>query len=256
MLITVWAITLLLLLASPLLIWMEKQARLWTVGWSLMALCVVMVLWTAQRCFQAALYWRSAYLRCESISRSQWQLPPQSQLPRYQLRDSVCHGDRLGSTQFDHSVGQSAYRKNFPNDLRGGRAALEPENCGISLTEDASYPTVFPARWQPSHLARSLVLRVHPQTPSSADLFSNYQNQAGPTPDPGALGCKQDQLADGVRRLVVVAVLRLDCDMHQFFVLLKPGAISIAALRLVRDDRNDGSVLAAADLPDVKIRHD
>lgn len=53
-----------------------------------------------------------------------------------------------------------------------------------------------------------------------------------------------------------MAMLRFDGDVHEFFVLLKQCSIRFAALRFVRDDRDDGSKLASTDLPDVKIRND
>jgi hypothetical protein len=53
-----------------------------------------------------------------------------------------------------------------------------------------------------------------------------------------------------------VAALRLDGDVDELFVLLKHCAIRITALRLVRNDRNDGRELPAAHLPDMKIGYD
>jgi hypothetical protein len=55
---------------------------------------------------------------------------------------------------------------------------------------------------------------------------------------------------------MVMATLRLNGDVHQFFVLLEESAIGFAALWLMRNDRDDGCELAAADLPDVEIRND
>jgi hypothetical protein len=51
--------------------WSSKGDRLWAIAWSIMALCVVMELWTARRWHQAGLDWKAAYQLCESKAKAQ-----------------------------------------------------------------------------------------------------------------------------------------------------------------------------------------
>ena len=55
---------------------------------------------------------------------------------------------------------------------------------------------------------------------------------------------------------MIMALLGLDRDMDQLFMLTQKAAIGVARFRLVRDDGNDRGEFAAADLPDVEIGHD
>ena len=55
---------------------------------------------------------------------------------------------------------------------------------------------------------------------------------------------------------MVVALLSLDRDMNELSVFAKKSAIALARPRLVSDDGNDRGEFAAANLPDMQIRHD
>ena len=58
------------------------------------------------------------------------------------------------------------------------------------------------------------------------------------------------------RRVVFGAMVRLDCHVDQFVISPQQRSIRIAALRLVRHDRNHGGKFSDADLPDMQIGHD
>ena len=53
--------------------------------------------------------------------------------------------------------------------------------------------------------------------------------------------------------LVLVAMLRLDGQMNQLFVLSEQVAVFIGTFRLMRNDRDDGGELSCSNLPDVQI---
>lgn len=59
-----------------------------------------------------------------------------------------------------------------------------------------------------------------------------------------------------MRRLVVVALLRLDRDVDELSMFAKKSTIGLARPRLVSDDGNDRGEFAAADLPDMQICDD
>ena len=56
--------------------------------------------------------------------------------------------------------------------------------------------------------------------------------------------------------LVLVAMLRLDSQMNQLFVLSEQVAVFIGAFGLMRHDRDDGSELSGSNLPDVQISYE
>jgi len=55
------------------------------------------------------------------------------------------------------------------------------------------------------------------------------------------------------RRVIFGAMVRLDCYVDQFVIYAEQGSIRIAALRLVRDNRNHRRISSDADLPDMQI---
>ena len=59
-----------------------------------------------------------------------------------------------------------------------------------------------------------------------------------------------------MRRLVFVALLRLDRDVDELSVFAKKSAIGFAGPWLMSHDGNDRGEFAAADLPDMEIGYD
>ena len=58
------------------------------------------------------------------------------------------------------------------------------------------------------------------------------------------------------RRVIFGAMVCLDCYVDQFVISAEQGSIRIAALRLMRHDRDHRSKFPDADLPDMQIGHD
>ena len=57
-------------------------------------------------------------------------------------------------------------------------------------------------------------------------------------------------------RLMLAAMLRLDGQMNQLFVLSEQVAVFIGAFGLMRNDRDDGGELSCSNLPDVQIGYE
>jgi hypothetical protein len=144
-----------------------------SIGWSLMALLMLLAMWDSEYWYQKAQAWQKSYL-CD-IERMRSRLLLQQQKWSVQFANFGSGGCR-----FHVEEGPADQRTVFQG--RGDTVSLHIDGCENALAGEAKAFSASPALFCPEFLAIHLQLRACPQLNISTEESLNYQNETDPTP--------------------------------------------------------------------------